>query len=108
MKRDTKFGEESTHFKIRVRNLTNFNLSTQKSQRFSLSWALFEQIMHCLSYESTEDLSFMTLKNDAKFEEKLVCCLENDMRNFANFHQSTRKSQNRNFDKILSSKVENV
>ena len=37
LKRDTKFGEESTCcFKIGVRNLTNVNLSTQKSQRFSL------------------------------------------------------------------------
>ena len=27
----------------------------------------------------------MTLKSDAKFEEKLTCCLENDMRNLANF-----------------------
>ena len=30
------------------------------------------------------------------------------MRNFANFHQSTRKCQNWNFDKIVLSKVENV
>ena len=50
----------------------------------------------------------MTLKSDAKFEEKLACCLENDMRNFGNFQQSTQKYQNRNFDKMLSSKVENV
>ena len=50
----------------------------------------------------------MTLKSDAKFKEKLTCCLENDMKNFANFHQSTRKSQNWNFDKTLLSKVENV
>ena len=50
----------------------------------------------------------MTLKSDAKFEEKLPCCLENDMRNLANFHQSTWKCQNWNFDKILLSKVENV
>ena len=50
----------------------------------------------------------MTLKSGAKFEEKLACCLENDMRNFANFHQSTWKCQNWNFDKILLSKVENV
>ena len=50
----------------------------------------------------------MTLKSDAKFEEKLTCCLENDMRNFANFHQSTWKCQNWNFDGILLSKVENV
>ena len=50
----------------------------------------------------------MTLKSNAKFEEKLTCCLENDMRNLANFHQSTQKCQNWNFDKILLSKVENV
>ena len=35
----------------------------------------------------------MTLKNDAKFEEKLTCALENDMRNIANFNQKTWKSQ---------------
>ena len=32
----------------------------------------------------------MTLECDAKFEEKLTCGLENDMRNLANFHQSTQ------------------
>ena len=32
---------------------------------------------------------FMTLKSHAKFEEKLTCGLENDMRNLANFHQNT-------------------
>ena len=31
----------------------------------------------------------MTLKSDAKFEEKLTCGLKNDMRNLANFQQST-------------------
>ena len=36
----------------------------------------------------------MTLKIDAKFEENLICCLENDMRNLANFDQSTKKCQN--------------
>ena len=51
---------------------------------------------------------FMTLKSDAKFEENLTCCLENDMRNLANFPQSTRKCQNWNFDGILLPKVENV
>ena len=48
----------------------------------------------------------MTVKSDAKFEEKLNCGLENDMRNFADFHHSTQKCQNWNFDKILSPKVE--
>ena len=32
----------------------------------------------------------MTLESDAKFEEKLACCLENDMRNLVNFHQSRK------------------
>ena len=37
LKKDTKFGKESTRrFKIGIRNLTNFDLSTRKSQRFSL------------------------------------------------------------------------
>ena len=36
----------------------------------------------------------MTLKGDAKFEEKLSCGLENDRSNLANFHQSTQKSHN--------------
>ena len=36
LKRDTKFGEESTlPFKFGIRNLTKFDSSTQKSQKFS-------------------------------------------------------------------------
>ena len=35
----------------------------------------------------------MTLKSNAKFEEKLTWGLENDMMNLANFYQSTEKSQ---------------
>ena len=31
----------------------------------------------------------MALESDAKFEEKLTCGLENNMRNLANFHRST-------------------
>ena len=50
----------------------------------------------------------MTLKSDAKFEEKLTCDLENDMRNLANFHHSTLDCQNWDFDGILLSKVENI
>ena len=53
------------------------------------------------------ELSFMTLKSDAKFEEKLACGLENDMMNLANFHQSIWKCQNYDFDGIILSKVEN-
>ena len=50
----------------------------------------------------------MTLKSDEKFEEKLTCCLENHMRNLANFHQNTRMCQNWDFHGTLLSKIENV
>ena len=37
MKNDTKFEEESTcQFKIDMRNLTNFDPNTRKSQKFAL------------------------------------------------------------------------
>ena len=50
----------------------------------------------------------MTQKSDAKFEEKLICGLENDIRNLANIYQSTWKSQNWDFDVILIFKVKNL
>ena len=50
----------------------------------------------------------MTLEPDAKFQEKLTCSLENNMRNLANFHQSTRNFQNWDLHWIILYKVENV
>ena len=50
----------------------------------------------------------MTLKSGVKFEEKLTFSIENDMRNLANFHQSTGKCQNWDFDGIPLPKVENI
>ena len=50
----------------------------------------------------------MTLNSHKKFEEKMTSGLENDTTNLANFHQSTRKSRNWNFERILLSKVKNI
>ena len=50
----------------------------------------------------------MKMKSEEKFEEKLNCGLKNDMRNMANFHRSTRKSETWDLGGILLSKVENV
>ena len=50
----------------------------------------------------------MTLKSDPKFEKKFTCGFENYIRNFPNFHQSTGKSQNWDFDETILSKTENV
>ena len=43
----------------------------------------------------------MTLKGDAKFEEKLICGLQNNMKNIENFHHSNLKFQNWDNDGIF-------
>ena len=44
MRNDEKFEEDLTyHFKIDMRNLTNFDPSTCKSKKFALYWAAFDQ-----------------------------------------------------------------
>ena len=90
MKNDAKFEEELTcRSKIDMGNLTNFDLSTWKSQKCSLRRALFEQSIYFLSLKSTEELSFMTLKSDTKFEEESTCRFKIDMGNLTNIDPST-------------------
>ena len=90
MKNDAKSEKElSCQFKIDLKNLTNFDLSTQKSQKFALKLAAFDQSIQCLSLECTKELCLMELKIDTTFEEKLTCASNNDMINLANFHQGT-------------------
>ena len=43
----------------------------------------------------------MTLKSDAKFEEKLTLGFKNDMRNLVNHNVSSGKSEKLHFDVLL-------
>ena len=45
----------------------------------------------------------MTMKSDAKFEEKLTYGSKNDLRNLVNFNASSSKSENLHFDWLLLS-----
>ena len=45
----------------------------------------------------------MSLKSDAKFEEKLTLGSKNDMGNLVNFNASSGKSENLHFDVLLLS-----
>ena len=47
----------------------------------------------------------MTLKSDAKFEEKLTLGSKTDMMNLVNFNGSSGKSENLHFDVLRLSKV---
>ena len=42
--------------------------------------------------KSVEELCLMALNVDVKFEGKITCVFKNDMKNFANFHQSIFES----------------
>ena len=87
---DAKFEEELTcQFKTAMRNLMNFDLTTQNPKNFPFNKLSLTKVQH-----STETVCLMALKIDAKFEGKLTCAYKNDMKNLSNFHQSTRKSQN--------------
>ena len=46
-----------------------------------------------MSLKFTEKLCVMKMKNDTKIEEELTCFFKTDIRNFTNFHPSTRKSK---------------
>ena len=54
-------------------------------------------------WKRTEELCLMTLKSDAKFEEKLTLGSKNGMRNLINFNASSGKSKNLHFDVLLFS-----
>ena len=60
-------------------------------------WDALIQTWKSMSLKSTEELSVMTMKNHAKFEEEVTCHFKADMRNLTNFDPSTRKSQNFSF-----------
>ena len=87
MKNDTKFKQELTcQFKIDMRNLTNFDPSTQKvictlTSCFQPKYIMFEL------KKSIEELSLIALTIDPTSEEKRTSAFKNDMRNLSNFHQ---------------------
>ena len=50
MKNDAKSGKELTcQFNIDMRNLTNFDPSTQKSQKIALLWVAFDKAYNFLA-----------------------------------------------------------
>ena len=55
--------------------------------------------------ENSDDLCVMTLKGNAKFKEKFIRGLKNDLKNLVKFHASSRKIGNFPFDGLLLSKA---
>ena len=80
LKMDRKFVEELTrHFKIDLKNLTIFDLSTRKSPKFSFEWAPFEQSIYFLSQKKYRGVIFH------ETEEGYKICRGIDL--FQNWHK---------------------
>ena len=69
-----------------------FNCSREISPHLYFDRLLLLKVYRFSAKKSTEELCLITLKNDAKFGEKPICCFKSD-KNLANFDPSTRKSQ---------------
>ena len=109
MKNDTKTEEKLTCcLKIDKRNLTNFDSSTQKSKKLCFNGLLVTKIYNVWAKKVQRRYLSWHQRVMQNLKKKLTCGLKNDMRNLANFHQSTWKCQNWDFVGILLSKVEKV
>ena len=84
------------------RNLVNFHASSWKSENLHLMGSFCRNI-YSFRWKGTEELFFMTLETDTRFEEKLTLGFKNDMRNLVNFNASSGKSENFHFDVLLLS-----
>ena len=73
-----------------------------KVWKFALWLDPFVQSIPIFRWKRTEELYLMTLKSDAKFEEKPTLGSKNDMRNLVNFNVMS-KSESLLFDVLLSS-----
>ena len=102
LKDDAKFkGKLTCDLKNDIMNLVNFHASSQKSKSLQFDGLLLSKAYKDLYEKNTEQLCLMTLKSDAKFEEKLTLGSRNDMRNLVNFNASSGKFENLHFDLLL-------
>ena len=71
-----------------------FSPEHSKVSKLELWWDSFAQTRKCMTLKFTEELCVMTMKNDAKIEEKLTFRFKIHLRDLTSFHPSTRKSKN--------------
>ena len=107
MKNDAKFEIELTrHFKTDMRNLTNVALKNLKNVHFN--GLILTKIYNVSDKKVQSSYVWLHSRLIQSLKENWLVLPKFDMRNFANFHQSTWKSPNWDLDGILLSKVENV
>ena len=88
-------------FEKRLEKFGKFSPEHLKVSKLGLWWDPFVQSRKGMTLKFTEELCVMTMKNNAKFEEKLTCHFKTDMRNLTNFDSSTGKSKKLLFNWLL-------
>ena len=68
-------------------NLVKFYVSSQKSEILLFDGLLWSKSCIVSAKKSIEELSFITLKSDANFKEKLTCSIKHGIRNLLIFTQ---------------------
>ena len=93
MKNDAKFEEnwlvssKSTWGIWRILTWTLENLNN-----LHFNELLLTKVHNVWAKKSIEELCFIALNIDAKFEGKMICAFKNDMKNLAHFHKSMFES----------------
>ena len=85
--------EEKLTCGLKKRQFGKFSPEHLKVWKLGLWWDPFVQSRKGMTLKFTEELCVMTMKNNAKFEEKLTCHFKTDIRNLTNFDSSTWKSK---------------
>ena len=76
--------------------------NTRKSQNLHFNGVLLTKVYNVWA-KKLEELRVMTVTGDAIFKENMTGSLKNDIRNLANFHSSSRKSENLHVDGLVLS-----
>ena len=109
LKRDAKFGEESTrHLKIGISNLTNFGPSTQKVSKIFILMGSFWAKYILFELKKYRGVIFHDIEEWCKIWRKTDLLLGKWHEEFGKFWPEHSKVSTWNFDGILLPKVENV
>ena len=68
-----------------MQNFRPLSVHVRFHQNFDFNKFLLIKLYNILAIKSAEELPFMTLKSCAKFKEKLIFDVENDISNIANY-----------------------
>ena len=79
--------------------------ATLESLKIGTLWDHLIQSRKSMSLKFTEEVCVMTMKNYAKFEEKLTCRFKIDMRNLTNLTRALESLWNFHLNALLLNKV---